>query len=383
MRPADRFPIHHAVGRPMCFPMSDSTRYARIRYRLMLANLVGSLAWLAVCQLSGWSAAWARWVERALANDAARVAGYMAIFGACSLAVFLPMKFYGSFVVERRFGLSRQSVRGWIVREAKHVAIGGLLSLAMIEGLYGILRRWPAHWVALATIGWVAVSAVLARVFPTLVLPMFYKTAPLADRALTSRLLALCDRARLSVLGIFRVQLGVETRKANAALAGLGATRRVLVSDTLLEHFTPDEVETVLAHELGHQRFRHIGKFLVISAVGSWMAFQLIALTSSRWMQALGLRDLADLAGFPMLMMALSILGLVGLPLQNAISRHFEWQADHFAVSLTRLPQSFASALRKLGDLNLADPNPPRWIEWLFYDHPPIAKRIAVAEAAK
>ncbi len=363
--------------------MSDSKRYAQIRYRLMLANLIGSLAWLASCQTFGWSAAWARWAESASAHDAARVADYMVIFGSCSLAVFLPLKFYGGFVVERRFGLSRQSVRDWIVREAKQVAIGGLLSLALVEGLYGILRRWPEHWVTLATVGWVAVSAVLARVFPTLVLPMFYKTAPLADRALTSRLLELCDRARLSVVGIFRVQLGAETRKANAALAGLGATRRVLVSDTLLEHFTPDEIETVLAHELGHQRFRHIGKFLVISAVGSWIAFQLIAITSSSWLRALGLRDLTDLAGFPMLMIALSVLGLIGLPLQNAISRHFEWQADRFAVSLTRLPRSFASALRKLGDLNLADPNPPRWIEWLFYDHPPIAKRIAVAEAAK
>jgi STE24 endopeptidase len=237
-------------------------------------------------------------------------------------------------------------------------------------------------WTSVAAAGWVGISVVLARIFPTWVLPMFYRTSSITDESLVARLLALCERARLRALGVFRVDLGVETRKANAALAGVGRTRRVLVSDTLLERFSPEEIETVLAHELGHQRHRHISKMLLLSGLGSWAAFAVVDLTSAWWTSRLGVQGLADPAGFPMLLLSLFLIGLVGLPLQNALSRRFEWQADRFAVTLTHQPPAFAEALRKLGELNLADPAPPRWIEWLFYDHPAIHRRIRAAEAA-
>ena len=227
----------------------------------------------------------------------------------------------------------------------------------------------------------VVVSVVLARVFPTLLLPMFYKTVPLDREDLAERLLALCRRAGLPALGVFRFNLGAETRKANAALAGLGATRRVLVSDTLLEEFTPDEVEGVLGHELGHHRFHHIRTMLVLSAVGAWIGFELIARIGARQVEALGLRGLDDVAAFPILMLWLSVLGLLSLPLQNGLSRVLEWQADRYAVDLTGRAHVFADALRRLGTLNLADPKPPRWVVWLFYDHPPINERIAAAAA--
>jgi STE24 endopeptidase len=119
---------------------------------------------------------------------------------------------------------------------------------------------------------------------------------------------------------------------------------------------------------------------LCVSAAGSWIAFSLIALASRWWIDRLRLSGLSDIAGFPVLLLALSVIGLIGLPLQHAISRAFEWEADRFAVSVTRAPLVFANALRKLGELNLADPAPPRWVEWFFYDHPAITKRIRTAE---
>jgi STE24 endopeptidase len=154
----------------------------------------------------------------------------------------------------------------------------------------------------------------------------------------------------------------------------------VLLSDTLLERFSPEEIEAVLGHELGHQRYRHITIFLALSGAGSALAFSLVQWSARWWVGPLGLEGLADPAGFPTLMLALSLVGLVGLPLQNGLSRAFEWQSDRFAVALTHTPQAFASALKKLGELNLADPSPPRWVVWLFYDHPPIAERIHRAE---
>ncbi|MBI4322944.1 MAG: M48 family metalloprotease [Candidatus Omnitrophica bacterium] len=359
---------------------SDARRYARIRYRLMLIELVGGLVFLLVYQVSGVSVASARWIARLTPVVWVQLAGYLAIFASSWWAVFSPLRFYGGFLLEHRFGLSRLTVNGWLVREAKHLLVSGVLGLLLMEGWYALLRAFPTTWPVYATLGWVAVSVVLARVFPTWLLPIFYKTTALTDDALARRLLALCERAKVSALGVFRMDLGVETRKANAALAGMGRTRRVLVSDTLLERFTPEEIETILAHELGHQRYRHITKLLMLSGIGSYAAFVLVQIVVPGWFGALGIRNLAEPAGFPTLMLALSLIGLVGLPIQNGISRVFEWQADHFAVLITTQAAAFASALRRLGELNLADPAPPRWVEWLFYDHPPITNRIRAAE---
>ena len=359
----------------------EASRYARIRYRLWLVDTAAGLAFLAAYQASGASAMTARWVVAWAASEWLQVFGYLAIFGVCCYLVFFPLQFYRGFLLEHRFGLSRLTLKGWVIRELKHVAVGAVLGVLLLEGLYALLRYAPGHWTWWAAAGWVGVSIVLARIFPTILLPIFYKTAPLRDEGLVARLLTLCRRVGLRALGVFRVELGVETRKANAALAGLGKSRRVLLSDTLLEHFTGEEIETVLAHELGHQRYRHITKLLCLTAGGALIAFTLVDRTAAWWMVRSGVVSLADVAGFPMLILSLSLIGLAGLPIQSGISRRFERQADRFAVTATRLPQAFASALEKLGALNLADPHPPRWVEWLLYDHPPIAKRIAAAQA--
>lgn len=357
-------------------------RYATIRYRLLLVDVIGGMAFLWAYQALGGSDATAQWAAARFQSEPLRLFGFLAVFGLASYLVFLPLHFYSGFLLEHRFGLSRLRLGGWAVREAKQALLGGALGLLLMEGWYALLRHAPQAWTVLATVGWVFVSVVIARVFPTWLLPMFYKTEPLADAGLTTRLLALCERAGVPALGVFRVALGVETRKANAALAGVGRTRRVLLSDTLLEQFTPEEIETILAHELAHQRYRHITKGLALAAAGSWVAFSLIGLAAAVWVPALGLQGLADPAGVPVLLLALSLVGLIGMPVQNGISRRFEWQADRFAVELTRQPLSFAAALRRLAQLNLADPAPPHWIEWLFYDHPAISRRIQAAEAA-
>ncbi len=363
--------------------MADEARhYSRIRYRLILIELAGSLAFITLYQATGLSHRTASWASTISSLESIHLACYLAVFGVASFLIFLPLRWYSGFTLEHRFGLSRLSVKGWLIRDLKHAAVGATIGLLVMEVWYLLLRRFPVSWPLYATAGWIIFSVLLARVFPTLLLPIFYKTTPLADDALRTRLMTLCDRAQLKALGVFRFDLGAETRKANAALAGVGGTRRVLLSDTLLKEFSPEEIETVLAHELGHQRYRHILQFLVLSSIGSWLAFMLIQRSAAWWVPPLGLTSLSDIAGVPVLLSALSLLNLIAMPLTNGISRHFEWQADRFAVSLTKLPQAFASALRKLGELNLADPAPPRWIECLFFDHPAIGKRIEAARSA-
>ena len=358
----------------------DARQYARIRHQLLLLDLASWFLFLAAMQWFGISQLIAAWWSARVGCVPLAILGYLAVFGLGYYVVMFPAHFYGSFLLEHRFGLSRLTFGKWCVREVKHVTVSAVISAVLMEGFYGLLRHAPAQWPLLATLGWVLFSVVLARVFPTVLLPMFYKTTPLQHHELVTRLRTLCERVGLRALGVFRFELGAETRKANAMLAGLGSTRRVLLTDTLIAEFTPDEIEGVLAHELAHHRFHHIAHMLLLSAVGSWVAFTLTNRVASVWVSALGVRDLADIAGFPALMLWLSLLGLIGLPLQNGLSRYFEWQSDRFAVKITKQPQAFADALRRLAALNLADPNPPKWVEWLFYDHPPITQRIQAAE---
>jgi len=361
---------------------ASARAYARIRYRLLLAELAALFTFLAVVQGSGASTALASWWSSRTPHEPLVLLGYLAVFGLAYELVMLPLHFYGSFRLEHRFGLSRMTLSAWAIREAKSVGVSAALGALTVEALYALLRHAPSSWPLWAALGWVAFSVVLARIFPTVLLPIFYKTSPLQDEALVTRLLDLCRRVGLQALGVFRVDLGTETRKANAALAGLGRTRRVLLADTLVAEFPPEEIEGVLAHELAHHRYHHITKVLALSAVGSWVAFLLTDLVARRWVAALGLRGLDDVAGFPVLLLWLSALGLASLPLQNGLSRYFERQADRFAVDVTEAPAAFADALRRLARLNLADPDPPRWIELVFYDHPKISDRIRVAESA-
>ncbi len=363
-------------------PPGDARRYAAIRYRLLLLDLIAELVLLLVYQGSGFSHTVARWWEARSAAPALVILGYLAVFGTLRSLVMWPLQFYGSYTVEHRFGLSRLTVRRWWIKELKHLAVGAAIGAILVEGLYALLRHAPGRWPLWATAGWILFSVVLARVFPTVLLPLFYKTTPLNNGELVRRLLGLCERVGLPALGVFRFDLGTETRKANAALAGLGKTRRVLLADTLLSEFTPDEIEGVLAHELAHHRYHHITKLLAIAAGGSWVAFVLTDAAARWWVGALGLRGLSDIAGFPTLALWLSVLGLLGLPLQNRLSRSFEWQSDRFATATVQKPAAFADALKRLAALNLADPHPPRWIVWLFYDHPPITERIRAAETA-
>lgn len=360
---------------------ADQARtYARIRYRLLLIGLALSFVFLATFQWSGASSALAGAWARVTPLPALQLLGYLAVFGLAYYLATLPVHVYSSFVLEHRFGLSRQTWGAWFAREMKRVAVSALISVVMLEGLYALFRIAPKAWPLWATLGWVAFNVLLARMFPTVLLPIFYKTTPLQQHELVTRLLALCQRAGLPALGVFRFDLGAETRKANAALAGLGKTRRVLLADTLLESFTPEEIEGVLAHELAHHRYHHITLFLVLGTAAAWIAFHLTEAVSQRWTVPFGLDGIADPAGLPALLVWFSALGLVSLPLQNGLSRWFERQADRYAVAMTNRSPAFAAALRRLAALNLADPNPPRWIAWLFYDHPPIVERIRDAE---
>jgi STE24 endopeptidase len=221
----------------------------------------------------------------------------------------------------------------------------------------------------------------LANLAPVLLLPLFYTVKPLERDTLRHRLLALADRAGARVLGAYEWGLAAKTRKANAALAGLGRTRRILVSDTMLAQYSEEEIEVVLAHELAHHVHGDIWKGLIFESAlivaGCFAAARMLG-ALAHWA---GLRGPADPAGLPLLVAGAGAVSLVMLPVAHAMSRAHERSADRFALDLTRNPSAFISAMRRLSAQNLAEEHPSKLTQWLFYSHPPIRDRIAAAQA--
>src|SRR5205823_2262928 len=209
----------------------------------------------------------------------------------------------------------------------------------------------------------------------------FYRVKPLDKEALRARLLALADRAGAKVLGVYEWGLSEKTKKANAALAGIGSTRRILVSDTMLTEYSDEEIEVVLAHELAHHMHGDIWKGIGFESLLILAGFYLASRALAGLAPAVGLRGVSDIAGLPLLVLAAGAVSFVMIPVAHAMSRAFERSADRFALALTKNPAAFISAMKRLAAQNLAEEHPSRIVQVLFYSHPPVRERIAAAES--
>src|SRR5262249_54919833 len=303
------------------------------------------------------------------------------IYAAILELVTLPLSFWSGFALEHRFDLSTQSAKAWLWKQVKGWLVGGPLGLGLLLGFYELLWSFPQTWWMWATACWLLVTWVFGQLAPVLILPLFYKVTRLEETPLLDRLRHLAEGTGLTIEGVYRLHLSQETRKANAALTGLGRTRRVLLGDTLLEGFSPEEIEVVFAHEIGHHVFRHLPKLVALSlaaaAVGFWLVDRVLVLGAS----ALGYAGSADPAALPLVLLVLTVLSVLLEPIQNAISRAFERQCDRYALERTHNATAYQSAFIKLARLNKADPDPHPLVVWLHHDHPPIRERLAMANA--
>jgi len=211
--------------------------------------------------------------------------------------------------------------------------------------------------------------------------PIFYKFEPLQNEDLKSRLVKLSEAAGTRVRGVYKWNLSEKSKKANAALTGLGNTRRIILADTLLEHYSPDEIEAVLAHELGHHVHKHILKSIAVQAgvtlAGFWAANWILHYAMERWHF---FETLSDFANLPLLVLVSTVLSFLLMPALNAFSRYNERQADRYAFRSIANIQPFISSMNKLADQNLAERSPSKWVEWFFHSHPAISRRVAAAE---
>ena len=362
---------------------TQARQYSRLKTRLVVSQLLLTAALLIIMLFSGASLRLKELVTGWSRNFYLQVGLYLAIFAGFYYLLFLGLDFYSGFLLEHNFELSNQTVLGWLKKSIKKMLLSLLMLLAAGEVLYFMLRHFPNHWWLLATAAWLLFTLVLGRIAPALIIPLFYKCSPLANIELKERLLGLCKSCGVGIEQVFEVQLSKETRKANAAVAGLGKGRRILLGDTLLENYSDEEIEAIFAHELGHVRLSHIWKILGLAAAISLASFYVSFLLFKAGTGFFAFDEIYDVAAFPLLALILTAVGLILLPMQLAYLRHLEKQADIFAIEHIKNPGSFTSVMTKLANQNLIDPSPSRLEELLLYDHPPISKRLRYACAEK
>jgi STE24 endopeptidase len=362
-------------------------RYTRTREVLFVVDLLWG--WLVQALLLG-SGSSAR-----LAGLARRLGGgrpwatdalYTVLYSALTLVADLPLAYVRGFAVEHRFGLSNQRHRDWLADLAKGAALGLAFQAPITTVAYAVIRRSPRWWWLILSGLALPFTVLLAQLYPVLIAPIFNRFVPVTDAALVERIRALAARAGVHVAAVTQMDMSRQTRKANAFFAGLGPTKRIALGDTLVEQFTPDEIEVIVAHELAHQVRRDIWKGVALGSLstlgGAYLLARLAGPLARRLSGRLGFAGIDDVASAPLLGLLLSGLSVLAMPFANAFSRNaVERPADRYALDLTGRHDAFISAMQKLARLNLTDPNPPALVKLLLYSHPPVSERIAAARA--
>ena len=359
-----------------------ATRYHRLRRRASLLATASEALLLLLLLATHASAALRDFSASAASGSfTLTILAYVGLVALLSEAVQLPLSFYLGVTLERRYGLSTETTARWWLDHAKAVAIGFVFAACGALLVLWLIRWSPDRWWMAAAAGFSVLMIGMAHLAPVLLLPLFYEFKPLDRPALRERLVALADRAGARVLGVFEWRLGDRTRKANAALTGIGRTRRILVSDTLLADHSDDEIEVILAHELAHHVHGDIWRGLALEAALLTAGFYLADLAIGAAAGRFGIAGKDDPAALPLLVLAGGLASLALKPLGNALSRAHERRADRYALEMTKNAPAFTSAMRRLGAQNLAEDRPSRLVQWLFYTHPPVAARIEFAQA--
>lgn len=357
----------------------EAREYNRLSRRLTVADACLGLALLVVVLVTGWSAAFRDLAFRVSggSNYVVALFVYVLLLTAISKLISLPLDHYG-FRLEHRYKLSNQKLGGWMLDELKGFGVGIVMATLLSQLLYLLIRKAPLTWWLWAWITFLGVFVALAQLAPVLLFPIFYRFRALENEALRERLTRLSEKAGAKVRGVYEWNLSEKSKKANAALMGLGRTRRIVVADTLLANYTDDEIEAILAHELGHHAHNHILKSIAVQAVTSFFGFWVLK-TVVRNPFPGWFNSQVDFANLPLLVLVTTVMSLLLLPLLNAYSRFNERQADEYAWRSIASVRPFISAMEKLADQNLAEREPSRWVEVLFHSHPSISKRVAAA----
>ncbi|MHA2238991.1 MAG: M48 family metallopeptidase [Candidatus Hodarchaeales archaeon] len=321
-----------------------------------------------------------KWINANFSEDPFIVVGVFFIIVFFILTILeLPIGYYSFNKFSRKYGLSKLNNWQWLKRQFKGEIISFVLGLLLIEGFYWFLRSFPDTWWIFGTGALILFSLVLANLVPILILPRFYKFEPLKDThpELSDSLLEMATEMKIKTTKVLNWRLGKVATVGNAAILGFGATRRIIVADTMLDKYTNNEIKWIVAHEIGHFKYHDLWRQIVIGMISTTLMFLFTQISFS---------SLAEILGYPVNISSISNLPVLGISfwvIQVLLtvptlhySRKRETAADNYASSYLQKSNVAKSLFIKMADQNLADIHPPAWEKYLFMSHPPINERI-------
>jgi STE24 endopeptidase len=358
----------------------DIKRYNRTKLIVSLSGTVVSFCVMVMLLLNGFTVTLEHSSRHLIENSYGALLIFAAGFGMLTSIISLPFSFYSGFVLEHRYKLSNQTFVQWMWEGIKGILVSVPIAVPILLIFYFLLAAaGPYWWAAVATVLFIF-SIGLSRIAPVLILPLFYTVKPLEDSPLKEKILSLTKRTSMIVEGIYSFNLSKTTKKANAAFTGIGKSKRIILGDTLIEKFSPDEIEVVFAHELGHYSHGHIWKGILSGTLSIYIGLFLTSIAYTFSLSWFGFVSTSQIAALPLLMLLLGLYSVVTSPVGNILSRKHEFEADRYAVEQTKNKPAFISTMNKLAEMNLADTAPHPFVEFFFYSHPSIEKRIAAAE---
>jgi STE24 endopeptidase len=331
----------------------------------------------------GYSTRLADYLSQYFSNSYFLFITFVFVVGVVTTVIFAPVNYYSEFYLEHKYNLSNQTFIKWIVEGLKGLLISVIIGVPILLFFFYVLSEFGSLWWLPLALGLFVISVVLGRIAPVLILPLFYKVTPVeeenlpADKVgLKSSIEKLATEAGMRIENVYKFDMSKNTKKANAAFTGLGKSKRILLGDTLLENYSKDEIETVIAHEVGHYKKKHIIKNIIIGTASSFLTLFIIAVLYENTIGIFGFSSITEIAALPLLSLWGAVIALIQSPLSNILSRKFEYEADEYAVTVTGKAAPYISTLEKLTEQNLGDKDPHPFIEWFFYSHPSIKNRI-------
>ncbi|MFO7527114.1 MAG: M48 family metallopeptidase [Ignavibacteriaceae bacterium] len=358
----------------------DSKKYNNTKLALSIFDTVAGFIMIFLFIILGYSLKLEVYLRSYISSDYLLFLLYFIVIGAAGSIIFFPVKFYSGYILEHKYKLSNQNLSKYFLEKAKGLLVSAVIGLPILLLFFWVLREFGTNWWLPFAILMFLISVVLSQIFPVFILPIFYKIKPIENESLKSRISELAKNAGLKVENVYSFDMSKNTKKANAAFTGLGKTKRIILGDTLLEGYTENEIETVIAHEVGHYKRKHITKNIIFGTISSFATLFVIAQLYELSLEWFGFESVTQIAALPLLMIWSVIIGLITTPLGNILSRKFEYEADRYAVNVTGKPGSFINTLEKLTEQNLGDKEPNKFVEWFFYSHPSISNRISAIQ---
>lgn len=358
----------------------DSKKYNNTKLFIGISKATVSFVILFLFVYLGYSLKLENYIRNYYQNEYYIFIFYIFSIGIISAIIFAPVNIYTGFYLEHKFGLSNQTFAKYFIENLKSALVGLVIGTPILLLFFFIIRQFGDLWWLVFASSMFFISVVLSQIFPVLIMPVFYKVVPLEDEELKSRITKLAANAGLSVKSVFSFNMSKNTKKANAAFTGLGKTKRIILGDTLLNEYSRNEIETVIAHELGHYKRKHIAKNILFGTVSSFLTFFIISVLYRNSLNLFNFSDITQISALPVLSLWAMLIGIIQTPIGNILSRKYEYEADQYSIEATLKPVSFIKTLSKLTDQNLGDKEPHPFIEWFFYSHPSVKNRIKAIE---